>query len=104
MDVEKALRDLTPTNQVDIAFRIIADRCFIFNFGSGDKECVEKFVESLSHMHPTHQQSFARFMQKILAYYAEQYEKGYCDMRNEASCKLFAELHKISKEKPLPFL
>lgn len=94
---------LTNEEMVRLAFQTIRDYCSSYDFGKGKESCVETFLEMLQHEHPTHQQSFARFMQKIIKFYAEQYEKGYCDMRNEASCKLFAELHKISKEKPLPF-
>jgi hypothetical protein len=103
MDSEKAIKDLTPTNQVEIAFNIIFEQCVSCDFGNGNKKLVEKFLELLNKQHPTHQQSFARFMIKIIEYYANLYEKNYFDMRNEASCKLFAEMHKISKENPLPF-
>lgn len=103
MDLEKAVKDLQPCNQLEIAFGIIFNQCVTADFGNGEKELVNKFIELLNRQHPTNQQSFARFMQKIIKFYAEQYEKGYCDMRNEASYKLFAELHKISKENPLPF-
>jgi len=103
MDLEKALNDLTPANQTEIAFKILFDQCAIRNFGNGDSESLAKIFEMINRQHPTHQQSMARFIQKIISFYADQYEKGYCDMRNEASCKLFAELHKISKENHLPF-
>ena len=103
MDLEKALKDLQPVNQVEIAFKILLENCCASDFGKGDKECIGKVIESINYLHPTHRQSFARFIQKIIAYYADQYDKKYFDMRDEASCKLFAELHKISKEQPLPF-
>jgi RIO-like serine/threonine protein kinase len=95
--------EITNEEKVRLAYAAIRDYCCAYDCGKGKESCVIEFMEMLRHEHPTHQQSIARFMQKIIAYYANQYDKKYFDMRNEASCKLFAELHKISKENPLPF-
>lgn len=103
MDLEKALKDLQPRTKIGIAFRIIADECCISEFGAGNKETVEEFLRLIKTNHPTHQQSIARFIQKIIKVYADKYKENNFDMRNGAACKLFAELHKISEENHLPF-
>lgn len=103
MDLEKELKDLQPSTRMGIAFRIITEECCISDFGKGKEESVNEFLRLIKVNHPTHQQSIARFVQKIIKVYADKHKENDFDMRNEAACKLFAELHKISKENPLPF-
>ena len=103
MDLEKALKDLQPSTRMGIVFRIITEECCTSNFGKGNKESIDEFLRLIKVNHPTHQQSIARFVQKIIKVYADKHKENDFDMRNETSCKLFAELHKISKENHLPF-
>jgi hypothetical protein len=103
MDLEKALKDLRPTTRMYIVFKILTEECSSAHFGKGEEEAVNEFLRLIKVTHPTHQQSFARFIQKIIKVYADKHKENDFDMRNEAACKLFAELHKISKENPLPF-
>lgn len=102
MDVEKALKDLSPKVQIDIALNIILEHCCFAHFGSGEKELVDHFMHNLDVMHPTHKQDFGRFIMKIMEYYSKQHDLSYYDLRDEAVCRMFDRIWKANKDNPLP--
>ena len=72
----------------------------------GSEQDVETALENVIHsQHRTLQQNFMRNMIiPSIRVFAKMGEEGWTDLRNEASCKLAGELHKIADNTGLPFV
>jgi len=71
----------------------------------GDFEINEALKEVLAKQHRTLQQNFMRrIIVPSIQIFAQKQADGYYDLRNEASCKLAAELLPITKKAILPFI
>lgn len=64
----------------------------------------EDFGNLLTRCHRTHQQSIGRFIKKAIQVFATSYDEKRFDDRNADTCKMCAELLKITEEHSLPFI
>lgn len=65
----------------------------------------EAVVEHIEREHRTLQQAFFRnVLAPVIKSFADRYNEGYYDLRNEASCELANKLKPIIEKSPLPFI
>ena len=57
-----------------------------------EKDFIEGYIQGLAREHRTLQQNFGRVLVAVIKHYAEQYQKGCYDLRNEALCELCSML------------
>lgn len=64
----------------------------------------QEFVDTLLSEHKTLQQSVFRLFIKCVEGWAEMYDKGYFDARNEATCELSKQIVEVVKDKAIPLI
>ena len=70
-----------------------------------EKDFIEGYLNGIRKEHRTLQQNFGRVMIAVIKHYAEQYQKGCYDLRNEALCELCYKMAPIIEEfGGLPFI
>lgn len=70
-----------------------------------EHEVTDALNDVLSKLHPTLQQNFMKHLIiPAINKFAEKKEKGYYDLRNEASCILASKLAPLTKDTYLPFI
>ena len=80
----------------------------IFNYLNkmgGEDEVGRVVVEVCNQEHRTLQQNFmAHVLVPLIKMWADMYDQGYYDLRNEETCKTCYELYKLLKNKVFPFI
>jgi hypothetical protein len=86
--------------------QVAKDLSNALNSMSYDKEVIRGFVDKLTSEHRTLQQSSMRAISSLIMRWAEMEEKGYYDLRNEATVKFCKRVKEVMEAEniSLPFI
>jgi hypothetical protein len=105
MIAEASLRGGYNFMKPKLANKAMNDLFNAVNICGGEQEITNSILDAVSHEHRTLKQSFMRaIIIPIINHFANAYEQGTYDARNEATCKLCYELKKVTDKHPLPFI
>ena len=74
------------------------------NWMSMEKEVIQGFMNQVQSTHRTLQQNFGGLLIAAIKHFAEMYDKGWYDARNEALCKMCKAMQSTVNTAHLPFI